>query len=437
MSILEEILERARRVSDEAEVFAVTSTDTPVHFEANRLKAVQERHTWAVGLRIIKGGRIGLASTNRQDDPQGLVERALETLALGPEATFTLPGPQTYPEVPLYDPAVESLPAQALVDLGQEAIDHLRGQWPSVLWECRVAKAISTVTILNTHGLHATYTRSTMSLGLEGSWIQDGDMVFVWEHQASCRPIRDSREVVASLNTQLRHAQRLVPAPQGEVPVVFTPKGVAGLLLMPLLTGLNGRTLVRKASPLEGRVGERIVDSRFTLVDDPTIPYTPGSRAFDDEGVPSQRTPLIEGGILRGFLFDLQTASLAKARSSGNASRSVGTLPSPGSSVVVIGEGDTSVERVLQGIPQGLIVEAVLGAGQGNVLAGDFLGNVLLGFRVEGGEVVGRVKDTMISGNVYHALGRLIAISRERRWVGGGLLTPTLFCAGVTVAAKR
>ncbi|MFN3975033.1 MAG: TldD/PmbA family protein [Dehalococcoidia bacterium] len=437
MSVLEDILERAQRIADEAEVFAVTSTDTPVHFEANRLKGVQERHTWAVGLRIIKGGKIGLASTNRQDDPQGLVERALETLALGPEASFTLPGPQPYPDVPLYDPAVEALSAQALVDLGQEAIDHLRGRWPQVLWECRVGKAISTVTILNSKGLHATCTRSTMNLTLEGSWIQDGDMVFVWEHQASCRPIRDSREVVGSLDTQLRGAQRLVPAPQGEVPVIFTPKGVAGLLMMPLLTGLNGRTLVRKASPLEGKVGERIVDSRFTLVDDPTIPYAPGSRGFDDEGVPSQRTPLIDGGILRGFLFDLQTASLAKAKSSGSASRSVGTLPSPGSSVVVIEEGHTPVGEVLRGVPDGLMVEAVLGAGQGNVLAGDFLGNVLLGFRVEGGEVVGRVKDTMVSGNVYHALTRLIAISRERRWVGGGILTPTLLCAGVTVVAKR
>ncbi|GBD11380.1 Metalloprotease TldD [bacterium HR23] len=437
MTILEDILERARRVADEAEVFAVTSVDTPVHFEANRLKAVQERQTWAAGLRIIKGGRIGLASTNRQDDPQGVVERALETLALGAEATFTLPEPQPYPHVPLYDPTVEALSAQALVDLGQGAIDALLSRWPQVLWECRVGKAVSTVTILNSKGLHASYTRSITSIGLEGSWIQDGDMVFFWESQVSCHPIRDSGEVVASLHAQLENAQRLVPAPQGEVPVVFTPKGVASLLMMPLLSGLNGRNLVRKASPLEGKMGQQVVDPRFTLVDDPTIPYTPGSRAFDDEGVPSQRIPLIERGVLQGFLFDLQTASLAKARSSGSASRSVGTLPSPSSSVVVITEGDTPLADALGTLRQGLIVEGVLGAGQGNVLAGDFQANVLLGFRVEGGQVVGRVKETMVSGNVYHALQRLIAVSRERRWVGGSLLSPTLICAGVTVAAKH
>jgi len=436
MSFLEDVLERAQRVADGAEVFAVSSAVTPVHFTANRLKAVQEQQTWGVGLRIIKGGRIGFASTTRQDDPQGLVARAQETLPLGPEASFTLPGPREYPAVPTYDPAVEALPVRALIDLGQEAIERLRGRWPEVLWECRLAKAVTTVTLLNSQGLSASATHSLVSLTLEGSQIRDGDMVFVAEAVVSCHPLRDVGEVVSSLDEQLRWAQRLVPAPQGEVPVVFTPRAMAGLVLTPLLTGLNGRTLVRKASPLEGKVGQPIVDPRFTLVDDPTIPYAPGARAFDAEGVPSQRTPLIEGGVLQGFLFDLQTAALAKARSTGSASRSPATLPSPSPSVVVIGEGDTSMAEAVGAVSRGLMVEGVLGAGQGNVLGGDFQANVLLGFRVEGGEVVGRVKDTMVSGNVYQVLQRLIAITRERRWVWGWLLSPTLVCGGVTVAAK-
>jgi PmbA protein len=91
---------------------------------------------------------------------------------------------------------------------------------------------------------------------------------------------------------------------------------------------------------------------------------------------------------------------------------------------------------MVKDMKEGLIVEEVIGAEQGNILGGDFGGNVLLGYKVENGEIEGRVKDTMIAGNVYQVLKELPGIGRDTRWVGGTLQTPPLCCSGISVTAK-
>jgi PmbA protein len=165
--------------------------------------------------------------------------------------------------------------------------------------------------------------------------------------------------------------------------------------------------------------------------------YRPASRFCDDEGVPSRRTPLIEKGVVANFIYDLQTAALAGTKSTGNGSRSLASLPTPSLSAVVIEEGDTSFEDMIADIKDGLVVEELMGAMMGNVLGGDFSGNVLLGYRVKDGKLVGRVKDTMVSGNIYEALKDVAAIGNKSRWVGGMVLTPHIYCPGLAVSAKK
>jgi len=91
---------------------------------------------------------------------------------------------------------------------------------------------------------------------------------------------------------------------------------------------------------------------------------------------------------------------------------------------------------MIQDIKEGLVIEQLMGATQGNILGGDFSGNVLLGYKVESGKIVGRVKDTMVSGNVFQILKQITAIGSEARWVGGFLKTPPLYCPSVAVASK-
>jgi len=179
-----------------------------------------------------------------------------------------------------------------------------------------------------------------------------------------------------------------------------------------------------------------VFDQKLWLWDDPTVVYRPSSRPCDDEGMPSQRTPLVEQGTIANFFYDLQTAALAHTRSTGNGSRSRGGLPSPAPSAFIIAPGGATFNEMVEDIKEGLVVEQLMGAGQGNILGGDFSGNVLLGYKVESGKIVGRVKDTMVSGNVYQMLKQNIAIGSDAKWVGGFLQTPHIYCPSLSVASR-
>jgi PmbA protein len=86
-------------------------------------------------------------------------------------------------------------------------------------------------------------------------------------------------------------------------------------------------------------------------------------------------------------------------------------------------------------IKEGLVIEQLMGAEQGNILGGDFSGNVLLGYKVESGKIVGRVKNTMVSGNVYQLLKEINAIGSQPKWVGGIINTPPIYCPRLSVAS--
>ena len=111
-------------------------------------------------------------------------------------------------------------------------------------------------------------------------------------------------------------------------------------------------------------------------------------------------------------------------------------MPSPSSTTLIIEEGSTSIKDVIADIKQGLMIEMLIGAGQGNTLGGEFSGNVLLGYKIENGAIVGRVKDTMVSGNIYNALKEGVIIGNEARWIGGRLKTPSIYCPALSVTTQ-
>ena len=434
---MEELLQRAKRVADEAEVFSVSSSETEAIFEANRLKHVQTHQTSGRALRLIKDGRIGFSASNRGDGAKELVDMALEVAPFGAEAKFHLPPLGAYPAVEVYDPAVEAVTEEGMVALGQSLLDEVRSHTPELVCEASVSVSTASVEILNSRGGQAAYTKSVFAVHIEGVLIRGTDMLFVGDADSSCQPLTDGSKLVATTIEQLERARETVPAPAGELPVIFTPRGVAGTLIVPLAVATNGKTVHQGASPLGNRLGEVVFDPGLSIHDDALIDYLPGSRLCDDEGVPSQRTPIIENGVVAGFLYDLQTAALAGARSTGSAARGLGSLPSPSVSSLVVADGDVSFDDMLADIKDGLVVEQLIGAGQGNILGGEFSGNILLGYRVRNGEIVGRVKDTMVSGNIYEVLKDIAAIGRDGEWVAGRLRTPHICCARVSVSSKE
>jgi len=433
---MENILTQVRKVAEEAEVFQVSSEETQVRFEANRLKHIETKQQTSVALRIVRQGRLGYATTTGTGDGRELVNNAAETAQFGTIARFQLPGLADYPGVEVFDAAVESVPTEDMIGLGEKMIDAITHHTPGIVCEAEVSRGVISVSIINSRGGQADYRKSFFSLSIEGTLIEGTDMLFVGESESSCHPLSGPETVTALVLQQLELAKNRASAPSRQLPVVFTPNGVASALIMPLMAAFNGKTVLEGASPIGSKLGQPVFDEKLCLQDDPTIVYRPGSRPCDDEGVPSQRTPLIEKGTAANFLYDLQTAALAGKQSTGNGSRSGGGLPAPSPSAFIIAPGSTTFDEMVQDMKEGLVIEQLMGAGQGNILGGDFSGNVLLGYKVENGKIVGRVKDTMVSGNVYQVLKEITAIGRESRWVGGFLQTPHLYCPALSVASK-
>ncbi len=433
---MENILEQAKRAAEEAEIFIISSEETPVEFEANRLKYIQSKRSNSVTLRVVKQGKIGYATTTEPDDSQNLVNNAVETAQFGMTAKFELPALTTYPQVETYDPDTESVSLEKMIELGQELIAAVRGHTPDILCEAAVTKGVISVRIINSRGGQANYRKSIFSLGIEGTLIRDTDMLFVGESESSCHPLLEPEAVIEAVLQQLELAKNRASVPSRSLPVIFTPNGAASALISPLMAAFNGKTVLEGASPIGNRLGQPVFDEKLCLWDDPTIGYRPGSRPCDDEATPSQRTPLIEQGTVANFLYDRQTAALANTESTGNGSRNRGGLPSPSPSAFIIAPGKTSFAEMVSDIKEGLVIEQLMGAGQGNILGGDFSGNVLLGYKVENGKIVGRVKDTMVSGNIYQLLKQITAIGSEAKWVGGFLNTPPLYLPSLSVASK-
>jgi PmbA protein len=429
-------MELASRVAEEAEVFMAFMKQTPIGFEANRLKRLETKESTSLSLRIVKNGKIGFANTTKLSDPEALVDMAVETAQFGAEAKFVLPSEKLETRIEVYDPEVEAVAVEDMVQFCDSLIAAVRSHTPELVCEAGVAKSLGTVKILNSRGGEASYQKSFFTVGLEGTLIRDTDMLFVGDIDSSCRPIREFKPLADSVIEQLELAKRSASVSSGRLPVILTPRGVQSAFFTPLALAFNGRMVVEGASPLVGRQGKQLFDHRLSVWDDATIDYRPGSRPCDDEVVPSQRTALIEKGVVANFLYDLQTAALAGARSTGSGNRARGGMPTPSVSALVIEEGDATFEDMVRDMREGLVIEMLIGAEQGNVLGGEFSGNVLLGYKVEKGELVGRVKDTMVSGNVYDALKELAAIGRDAKWVGGSLRTPALYLPRLAVASK-
>ena len=437
MALLERTLSYARTRTTAAEVFASEGESTPVGFEADKLKEFSTRQTWGLGIRVFVDGRMGVSSTNDPDKVEELVDRAIELAQFGPESDLTLPTPSPEtPAIQTYDPAIEEVTAEAMVDAGRRLIDQAKPLEPEALYGANLTHSTSSFAFLNSNGVSFSHRKSGFGLFVSGTVIRGTDMFFIGEGDRSCSPDWDMQRHLEGLRRQIEWGKEIAPTPAGHMPVLFMPRAVASVLLGPFLSGINGKTVLQGSSPLGGRIGELVFDERLSIIDDPTLPLKPPSRSYDDEGVPSRRQHLVEDGVLRTILYELQSAAKAGVDPTGSASRGLGAMPGAGTTHLTIAPGDASFDAMLKSMGDGVIVERLIGMGQGNVLGGDAGGNILLGYRVQGGEVVGRVKDTMLHCNIYEILKDVMAIGSEATELGGSLSTPAILCDGVSIAPK-
>lgn len=176
-------------------------------------------------------------------------------------------------------------------------------------------------------------------------------------------------------------------------------------------------------------------DERLSVFEDPSIGA--GACPVDDEGVLTSKKVLIDRGTIEQFYWDRRWAARGEVKSSGNGFRGGLSRPSPSLVNLAIAPGNTAVEDLIAGMSEGIIIDQVLGAGQSNQLAGEFSVNVDLGYKVEGGQIVGRIKNTMVAGNIFEAFENLVDLSDRAEWVGSSSYLPHLLFGSFGVAAKQ
>ncbi|MBI4317448.1 MAG: TldD/PmbA family protein [Chloroflexi bacterium] len=432
-----DVLQLAKRVAEEAEVYLVRSIDTPISFESNRLKMSQTKETRGMALRIIKRGRLGFSATTDLRNPQALVDDAASVADLGAEAKFHFPPSAVLREVQVYDPLVAGLAPEAMIAMGQEVIAKIHAYDPEILCDVGISKHVEEVQIYNSNGGSAAYQKTVMGGSIHGNLVRGTDMLDVYEERVRCQLALAYDDLARELIRKFELAKTIAPVSTKPMPVVFTPKGAAGALIGPLEVALSGKTVLQGASPLGDKLGKEVFDRRVSLFDDGTIDFAPHSSVCDDEGVPTRRKALVENGVLFSFYYDLQTAGLAGKESTGNGFRGLYSLPGPALSSVLFAEGEATLDEMVGDVKEGILVDQTMGAWAGNVLSGDFSANVHLGYKIENGQIVGRVKNTMVAGNVHEAFkNALLSIGSEAVWVGGSLRIPPLYFGSLSVSSK-
>jgi PmbA protein len=430
--VVERLLELASRQAEAVEVCLEESESRPVQFENNQLKYIHTKSRRGASVRLIADGRLGFASTTDLSQPDRLVAQALESARYGQEARFTFPGAAPLPDVAVHDPAVATFRIERGIELGRDAIAEVLAAYADVLCNVEISKWAGRSRLANTSGLDVEHDSTGFDCHLSALRIRDGSFLWVSEGDSSRALVHDFGRYVPKVIADIRQAETESDAPTGACPVLFTAKAV-GLLLQFFQAAVNGKLVQKGASPLAGRLGEQVVDPRVTLYDDGTRDHGDGSAPHDGDGVPTRQTPLFEKGILRNYLFDLQTAGMMDAETTGNAVRNFAAMPGPDATNLVLDPGADSFDDLLAGIGHGLVVDEVIGGGQSNVLAGEFSVNVGLGFLVEGGQLRGRVKDCMIAGNVFEIFNRIRGIG-DRQETHGAIVTPAVCFNTVHIA---
>ena len=430
---VEQIVEKASKKGLSAQATLRTQETSKVNFENDRLKSAESSQRTEIQLRVIKDGKVGISSTTDVSDVDGVVNRALEAAEFGSPAHYELPAAQALPAVKTFDPAILTLTKPDMIRLGQGMMGMIKSYNPEILAGAAVNLIQTKIEYANTAGAQYAAEHTDFGVAAGGQLVRGTDILFAGDSMRHKQRAVDPEVIAEKAINYFRMAERIAPIESGEYPVIFTPGGLIALLLS-LGLGLDGKNVLLGASPLADKLGQPIADPRFTLVDDPLLDYGPLTAAFDNEGIPKARLPLIEEGVLSNFVYDLDTAGRAGAKPTGHGSgRSYSNL--------VIKAGDTPYAEMLKGIRKGLLVHEFLGLGQGNPINGEFSVNLFLGYKIEDGEVVGRVKDVMLAGNALHAIQDIAAISREREWVSGDFawfsgLYPYLQVNKLSVVAK-
>jgi len=434
----ERLVERAVRAGADAvdSVYAATRS-TSVEVRLGELEHVGRSEDEEIGLRIFIGTRTAsVASSDLSDEALGeLVARAMAMAAEAPENPYTGLAPAEL----LAHPPFHDLDS---VDLAEPSPAELRDR---ALAAETAARAVAGVT--NSSGASASESGSTFALATSGgfaaSWQATGFSCSVsviageggamqrdhaW-HGARHLADLDRPESIGRL-AGARAVARLGPVRprSGAMPVLFDPR-VAHTLLGHLAGAINGQSVARKSSFLQGKIGEPVFAPGVRIIDDPLRPRGLRSRPFDGEGLRVAKAELVADGVLQSWMADSAAARQLGIAPTGHASRGVGSAPGVSPSNFYIAPGKRSRDSLLAAFPEALLVTELIGQGV-NGVTGDYSRGAA-GFVVKNGEIGPAVQEITIASNLLDMFATLEPASdlEFRR----GIDAPTLLVPEMTV----
>ncbi len=450
----ERLTREAAQGAEDGELFLEHRESEAISLEDGRIRSASFDATRGFGLRAVAGEAAGYA--HAAELSEAALARAAETvkavaaghsgsLDVGPRATNA----RLYSELnPLSQmDFAEKTALLMAIDAHARARDprvkqvmaSITGEWQAVQIlrpdGSRVADLRPLVRFGVSVVVEANGRRETGSFGTGGRFAYDR---VLGEEGWKAAVEEALRQAVVNLDS--------IPAPAGEMEVVLGP-GWPGILLHEAIGhGLEGDFNRKKTSAFAGLLGQRIAAPGVTVIDDGTMPDRRGSLTVDDEGTPSNRTVLIEDGILTGFLQDRQNARLMGVASTGNGRRqSYAHIPMPRMTNTVMLGGEHAPEEILRSVKRGLYA-VNFGGGQVDITSGKFVFSASEAYLVEDGKLGAPVKGATLIGNGPDSLTKVAMVGndmaldpgigtcgKQGQGVPVGVGQPTLKLAGLTV----
>jgi len=416
MKKLKEILELASRKSEEWELFYMKSFVDKLTFEENEVESITSKQCEGTGLRVRKNGKPGFATSTKLSED--IVEKALEISEFGEKKDFKFAekninfSPENY-----INKELEELEILSLADRGEYITKKILEFNKRTNVIINFEKISEEVSLLTKGGFSGSYKKNRIWTDIRAGLIRKDDSFYTWQEYTGKI---DEGKIIKDTLFEMENGMDTAHIESGKYEILFSPEMTRFFMFL-FLNGIIGKAIFTKTSPLASKQGEEIFDERITIYDDGTIPGVFDSYPFDDEGSACEKTILVEKGILKNFLLDLEYGKELNMSPTGNSFRndsiffpwrSYKHYPVIGPSTMILEPGNVSASHLMSNIKTGLLIKDIRDFG--NDPNGDFSGAGTRTYKIEKGKITGRVKSAKITGNIYDLFKeKLVEISSD------------------------
>ena len=429
--------------ASDAECTIAEGEEFSVNVRMREVENLKEAGSRGAGLRILIGKHTGASYTSDLSS-EGIAHMVKSAIELGDITTEDphagLPDPGDFGSIPgdlgMYSPDIAKLDTAVKIDMAKHAEEAALSSDPRISNSegASFDNYVGRHVFANSRGFAGEYRSSYCSLSTSPV-ARDGDSMErdYWYTIARTFPGLEAPEYVGRMAAQ-RALRRLnaVKVETQKVPVVFEPR-TARSLLDNIFEAVHGMSIYRHESFLADKLGQKVACDALTVIDDGTIPGLFGTSPFDDEGVASRRTVVIERGVLKNYLLNSYAARKLGMKTTGNASRGLTGNAGIGHGNFFIEKGVQTPEQIIAGIPNGFYVTELMGFGV-NIVTGDYSRGAA-GLWIRNGELAFAVSEVTIAGNLNEMLRGIEAIGSDLDF-RGSVAAPTIKMGEMTVGGK-